>query len=310
MRLQRSTVGGPQTLGWRYPNWGAGVLQVPAGMKEDRAWTGTQLQRSCVLGAGSREPSSVEVGSDLRRLRQPAGGPQPRGGVRGSPEVKASRGPRPRGGERGFPARGGAPSPSKKRCSASVSSTTSMAARPRAPPAPLQPGPGARHRRRGRATVPARLPLPSRRPLPARPPSRAALARPPPAPRAPPAALCAPCRPARAAAPGAGRAAPRRRARGPSRVGVRGAGCGRPGLVGEWKGVRAGPGSPRLGLCQRPLPVPQSSSSPRAGRGEEWGGGSQDSESGFQNQTPQTPSISSRYPSPAAMTTPAFGDQV
>lgn len=287
------------------------MLQVPAGMKEDRAWTGTQLQRSCVLGGRGPGAQLSGVGSDLWRLRQPAGGPQPRGGVGGGgfPEVKASRGPRPRGGERGFPARGGAPSPSKKRCSASVSSTTSMAARPRAPPAPLQPGPGARHRRRGRATVPARLPLPSRRPLPARPPSRAALARPPPAPRAPPAALCAPCRPARAAAPGAGRAAPRRRARGPSRVGVRGAGCGRPGLVGEWKGVRAGPGSRGWG-CVSGHSLSRSPRPPLGRGGVRRGWGSQDSESGFQNQTLQTPSISSRYPSPAAMTTPAFGDQV
>lgn len=181
----------------------------------------------------------------------------------------------------GAPPRARRPSPSKKRCSASVSSTTSMAAarralrRPRYSPA------------RGRG-IPARLPLRSRRPLPARPPSRAALARPPPAPRAPPAARCAPCRPARAAAPGGTRGSPGG-GRGvlPGGWGRRGALASR-GLEGDLRACGGALGSPWPGL-RRSLPR-----RPRPPLGQ--GVGIAGSESGFQNQTSGTPSIASRDP--------------
>lgn len=178
-------------------------------MKEDRAGKGIQLQGSCVSGDGEwgAQLQRRWVVTSRRQRRAPAqrrcsgrgvggsqldestvGGPSPRGDRLRVPSARGSPPP---------PARG--PSPSKKRCSASVSSTTSMSGLPRvhSTPAPLQPGPGARHRRRGPRDSPGSAPAA----VPPGPPQRSPPARhwpgpcPPHAPR-PPTARSAPCRPA------------------------------------------------------------------------------------------------------------------
>lgn len=122
--------------------------------------------------------------------------------------MKAQSGnPSPPGGRLGVPSARGSRSagllPSKKRCSASVSSTTSMSGLPGAhsAPAPLQPGPGARHRRRGPRDSPGSAPA-------AVPPARRR-ARPPHGPGPAPARPTRPARPPRAAPP-AGTPTPRR----------------------------------------------------------------------------------------------------
>lgn len=188
----------------------AGPGRRKGGLSRD----GTQLQGSCVLGRGGRSgrgnPNSAEVGINLQETEE---GPRPEQAFwRGPGVAKAqSEVPVPRQTGLGAPSARGSPSPpaprgpspSKKRCSASVSSTTSMSGLPGAhsAPAPLQPGPGARHRRRGQRDRPGSAPAA----VPPGPPPRSPPARPWPGP-------CPPrTRPARRprAAPPAGPPQPR-----------------------------------------------------------------------------------------------------